>query len=249
MKPMSMICYTLLGIMVPSLLLAQYPHDWTDEDWSRYEQAQVSKLLHTLASSDSHIGKYFRQQVALIEDQRERLGSFVEAWTAEADELRRRQTAQWTRTRILKFEEHFDEANRLEKRLRDEQNELESRYLARTKSEVLLPFQTARIEQMAKQIRIREQSQSDEFALAEALLHDVDLTDKERKEARELIDEVRREYLADLKELRKEVENQMLESLEPETRDRFIELFGEFYDYAAEVESARQKAAKKSNVR
>jgi hypothetical protein len=113
--------------------------------------------------------------------------------------------------------------------------ERESKMCKRVVEEVLLPAQREQIRSLAKFTRwIYESKVGDEFGGAIAWSKSVDIAGFDESAFEKTVLSARKEYYAQLTELRKDSAQELFQALPDSAQEKFRSLYGEFYDLHAE---------------
>jgi len=112
-------------------------------------------------------------------------------------------------------------------------------------SGVLLPHQITRLQQIAKQQRIKLTNQySDEFGVASSLSKELGLTEQEKEQLEEATEKARQEYYETVATAKKKAKEKIMAALTTQQQDQMNEILGEDWDQDKVRREARLRVRK-----
>jgi hypothetical protein len=203
---------------------------WTDKQKELVEMSRAKDLVKQILAGHPDVANEF----ALSRDQEESIRLRLRDFNQKKQELGKQHRQEWLEVQLLREngDRTWVERNEI---LLDKETALIKEYLDPVLSEILLPFQSDRLKQIAKRSRILEQLKySDEFGVPLVIAQEIGLKEHDCEQLKEKIAEVRSDFYQKLVETKSKCWDEIRKQLPPEGRERFDELLGEPFDYEHE---------------
>lgn len=239
-----MICSIAIVFSLPSKTKAQQPEEMREmmEEFHAKNRKrmqlnmQMQQLMQMLGNED------MRKELAIVPDQVEKLREIVQEFQKVQMKYGMKNQQHQKEIQRLFQSKQFEEAIELAKKMNADFDQ-ESGLINSQVETTLLPHQTERLRQIAKQQSLKYATPyRDRFGMALALGRELELTPEEMKKLEEKIVEVRSEYYAKIEELNKKANEEILGSLPVEKRDKIKSLIGDYYDH--EKQQRKQSEAR-----
>ena len=239
-----MILRTLITIgwafLLPAFVNGQHPDQEQMREFAKRNQQRLldQMLINQLMQLGS--SRALQAELEVVKEQAERLTHLARSFNSRmmkfsSENLEQIQEA----AELIRSGEHA-EGMKLSNQFHELQSEIMNEMMDEV-NEVLLPHQVDRLRQLAKQQMARTTNPyRDEFGIAIGLAEELELTREERTHLSKTIERVRKQYYADVAELKKQANQEIMDAIPPAKRERIKEILGDYYD--RETQSRKQAA-------
>ena len=204
-------------------------------------QMLINQMIQSAWNTDMH------EELALLPDQVDQLKDIAKQYQKlMAENALNLQQDSGQIQELVKQGDHA-KAMVLAKEMQEKMLERMERISEQAK-EILLPHQMDRLTQIAKQQTIKHTTPfRDEFGIAFGLAKEIGLNDEETEKLKATIEEVRKEYYADLKKLKEKANKRILAAIPLDKRDKLEALTGKFYDQEQGRRRTMEKALQRKS--
>jgi len=237
----------ILILTCGSLLAQQDKPAQPGNDFSKRQQEMVagqmlaSQMMQMAWNSDMH------KELELVPDQIEQLKEISQEYQKLMIENAAQLQENAEKIRELSSTGDHTGAQAVAEKLQTSMVEW-TRDLSAKSEEILLPHQMERLKQLVKQQTMKHSNPfRDEFGIAYGLAKELGLTKDEAEKLKKTIEEVRRQYYADLEKLKAKANKKILEAIPGDKRQKLEELTGKFYDSEKSTRRALENLTKENS--
>ena len=201
-------------------------------------QMFMSQLMQLGFNSD------LREELEVVDDQVEDVKKLAQNYQKEIMEFHMENRKYMEDVQKLYQEGKHKEAQKISEEFQEKNDALSQRYMDRA-AETLLPHQMRRLQQIARQQRVKSVNQfSDEFGVAASLADELGLSAAEKKRLIDTIKEARKEYYETVAVAKKKANEKIMGALTTEQKEKMKEMLGESYDQQEGFRRMQQKQRK-----
>jgi len=235
----------VFAFAIPSMAQQEDAMAKAKERQAKMMETQVFMQQLMMLGHDSEL----RKELEVVDDQVESVKELAQEYQKEMMDFHMSNSKLGMEIQKLYKEGKVAEAKEITEEYQKRSEEFSQEYMERA-SEVLLPHQIERLNQIAKRQGAKYTNEfHDEFGIAASFADEMGLSAEEKKRLADTIKEAREEYYATVAEAKKKANEKILSVLTTEQKEKMKEILGDEYDQEAMLRKSRQEMMKKSKQR
>jgi len=201
---------------------------------------EVSQLMQAVGNQHLH------QELEIVPDQVAKMRELAVRFQSEQANNQKRIMESQQELQQLFRDAKWEEAIELSKKMYEPMEDA-ARNIIEEADTILLPHQTERIRQIAKQQALKFRTHfRDEFGIPFALADELELDEATKRQLRDTTEQARKEFYEEVEKLRAKTNEKILATLPKPKQEKLKEIVGEFYDH--EKQSRKSANARRKQM-